>query len=69
MGEVRGKGEGGEGRGIGMEGGGSTALQQKAPQQVSPSTQKVLPQHVEPFGMQNGRRDVVAGRQHSSGDL
>ena len=36
----------------GEDGGILTAAQQKSPQHVSPSTQNVLPQHVELTGMQ-----------------
>lgn len=43
-----------------------TAAQQNPPQQDSPAAQNVFPQHVDPFGMQNGARLVELGMQHSS---
>lgn len=41
-----------------------TAGQQNPPQQDSPATQKVSPQHVDPFGMQKGAKLEEAGMQH-----
>ena len=41
-----------------------TAGQQNPPQQDSPATQKVSPQHVDPFGMQKGAKLEEVGMQH-----
>ena len=41
-----------------------TAGQQNPPQQDSPTTQKVSPQHVDPFGMQKGAKLEEVGMQH-----
>lgn len=43
-----------------------TAAQQNSPQHVSPATQKLLTQQLEPMGMQKGVREVEFGMQHSS---
>ena len=40
--------------------------QQKPPQQVSPATQKVLAQQVEPLGIQNGAMLEEVGMQQDS---
>ena len=41
-----------------------TAGQQNPPQQDSPATQNVLPQQVDPIGMQNGAKSEEVGMQH-----
>ena len=41
-----------------------TAGQQKPPQQDSPATQNVLPQQVDPTGMQKGAKSDEVGMQH-----
>ena len=41
-----------------------TAGQQNPPQQDSPATQNVLPQQVDPVGMQKGARSEEVGMQH-----
>ena len=41
-----------------------TAGQQNPPQQDSPATQNVLPQQVDPMGMQKGAKSEEVGTQH-----
>lgn len=53
-----------DGTGIQREKRRRTAGQQNPPQQDSPATQKVSPQHEDPFGMQKGAKLEEAGMQH-----
>jgi len=45
---------------------GLTIAQQNPSQQISSEVQKVLPQQVEPFGLQNGATLLELAIQHSS---